>query len=116
MPIDVDHRDIWNKIRCAEATLRKRKALGKQERRALQRAAGGACKATTKLGRRCRRRATANGHCLTHGGRDAMQLWRAGHRLEAERQQQAEAALAGAISEAAKHARSLRPTEQAMQS
>ena len=73
------------------------------------------CKATTKLGRPCRRRAMANGVCLTHGGRDAMQLWLAGHRLEAEREQQAEAALAGAISEAAERARSLRPT-QAMQS
>jgi hypothetical protein len=60
MPIDVDHRDIWNKIRRAEATLRKRKAQGKQERRAIRRAAGGPCKATTKLGRPCRRRAMAN--------------------------------------------------------
>ena len=83
--------------------------------RLAQDATGGPCKATTKLGKPFRRRVMENGVCVTHGGRDAMQLWLAGHRLDVERQQQAEAALAGAISEAAERARPLRPTERAMQ-
>jgi hypothetical protein len=100
MPIDVDHQAIWNKIRRAEATLRKRKALGKQERRALKRAAGGPCKATTKLGRPCRRRATGNQLCMTHGGADAMTLWRRRDRsLMAARERQASGALDTAIAE-----------------
>src|SRR5204862_6165416 len=73
--IEIASREFWTKLRIAEAALKKRRVREKQERRAIKAAAGGPCTEMTKLGRPCRRRAMGNGRCLTHGGKDAMQLW-----------------------------------------
>jgi hypothetical protein len=73
--VDFSHLppDIREKIRQADAKLRKRARLDKRERRQLRRRAGGPCKATTKQGRPCRGKAWANGYCGVHGGLNAMQ-------------------------------------------
>src|SRR5215510_4457200 len=69
---------VRDAIRRADFAMRERELKHKAKKdwiRKARKQAGGPCRATTKLGKPCQRKACANGVCTTHGGLTAGQLW-----------------------------------------